>query len=538
MTLSKIIKKYHIYIYLAILATAQSFYFLRPSSDLLEHKIVYSLCTFIFYLLILSISKRCLNIVVVLSFIISCFIFSSVQIYGPIDYSYIAAIFYTDINEATSYMKFLDSSIYVPLLILLIYSLFLIFNATVQSHHIRLRKRTFILLLIVLIIPGVRFALKQDKPSLHHRYVNISPISKILKIFIYYQKTKKENEYISREVKKPDTWQFTAKPEKAKFQNIVVVVGESVRKDFLNAYGFPINNTPFISRSTRIQFNNYIAAYRQTIGSLTRTLALSSNLINYELNNNIVTLAKKAGYETSWISNQGMVARHDSPVTVIANKAEYTRFLHKQSENLGLYQDIQMLPYLQKILKSETKPQLIVLHQYGSHPSACDRTQGKYDEYLVTKEISCYNKSIKNLDTFLQKAYQQLRNTGKTFAMIYVSDHGLKITNRHLSHGIGIKQAHDVPLLLWNSNIKNTQEIDSIRTGKDFLHFFSEILGIKTTNIIKSYQFISQEKNDDKAIQVLESNNRDSAAEGYYGITDYHKLKNNPLSDILQNRKN
>ncbi len=534
---SNSIKKIDIYIYLSILATVQSFYFLKPASDLLEHKIVYSLCTFIFYLLVTSISKKCLNVFIILSFIISCFIFSSVQIYGPIDYSYIAAIFYTDINEATSYMKFLDSSIYIPLLMLLVYSFFLILNPSIQPDRIQLKKRTVILLLIILMLPGIRFALKQDKLSLHHRYVNISPISKILKIFIYYQKTKKENEYISREVKKPDTWQLITKPEKTKFQNIVVVVGESVRKDFLDAYGFPIKNTPFISHSTRIQFNNYIATYRQTIGSLTRTLALSSNLINYELNNNIVTLAKRAGYETNWISNQGMVARHDSPVTVIANKAEHTKFLHKQSENLGLYQDIQMLPYLQKILKNKIRPQLIVLHQYGSHPSACDRTQGKYDEYLGTKEISCYNKSIKNLDIFLQETYQQLRNTGKTFAMIYVSDHGLKITNKHLSHGIGIKQAHDVPLLLWNSDIKNTQEIDSIRTGKDFLHFFSEVLGVKTTNINKSYQFISQEKNNDKVIQVLNSNNRDSAAEGYYNVLDYHKLKDNPLSNTLQNRE-
>ena len=47
--------------------------------------------------------------------------------------------------------------------------------------------------------------------------------------------------------------QFTQAPTwhiqsvKPKYQNYVIVIGESARKDYLNAYGFNLPNTPFLN---------------------------------------------------------------------------------------------------------------------------------------------------------------------------------------------------------------------------------------------------------------------------------------------------
>ncbi len=77
-----------------------------------------------------------------------------------------------------------------------------------------------------------------------------------------------------------------------------------------------------------------------------------------------------------------------------------------------------------------TQPQLIVLHLMGSHPQACDRTGGKYAEFVQSKETSCYLYTMTQTDDLLSKLYGQLRNSGDSFSMVYFSDHGLAFKER------------------------------------------------------------------------------------------------------------
>ena len=77
-----------------------------------------------------------------------------------------------------------------------------------------------------------------------------------------------------------------------------------------------------------------------------------------------------------------------------------------------------------------TQPQLIVLHLMGSHPQACDRTGGKYAEFVQSKETSCYLYTMTQTDELLSKLYDQLRNTGESFSVVYFSDHGLAFKER------------------------------------------------------------------------------------------------------------
>lgn len=77
-----------------------------------------------------------------------------------------------------------------------------------------------------------------------------------------------------------------------------------------------------------------------------------------------------------------------------------------------------------------TQPQLIVLHLMGSHPQACDRTDGKYADFVQSKETSCYLYTMTQTDDLLSKLYDQLRNTGDSFSVVYFSDHGLAFKER------------------------------------------------------------------------------------------------------------
>lgn len=86
-----------------------------------------------------------------------------------------------------------------------------------------------------------------------------------------------------------------------------------------------------------------------------------------------------------------------------------------------------------------TQPQLIVLHLMGSHPQACDRTQGKYETFVQSKETSCYLYTMTQTDDLLRQLYDQLRNSGNSFSMVYFSDHGLAFKER----GKRCSTAHD-----------------------------------------------------------------------------------------------
>ncbi|WP_063656559.1 sulfatase-like hydrolase/transferase [Candidatus Arsenophonus triatominarum] len=72
------------------------------------------------------------------------------------------------------------------------------------------------------------------------------------------------------------------------FDTYVVVIGESARHDFMHTYGFPINNTPFMSSANGILFTHYISAGATTQHSLINSLSIPPKIAN-----NIIGLAKK-----------------------------------------------------------------------------------------------------------------------------------------------------------------------------------------------------------------------------------------------------
>ncbi len=336
----------------------------------------------------------------------------------------------------------------------------------------------------------------------------------------------KEEQSRIEQASKPATWAIEKKGNKAS-QNIVVVVGESVRKDFLHAYGFPVSNTPFIANSPNIKFNNYISVAFSTIASLLRTIVLPEpNLKDYQMNNSVVTLAKKAGYKTYWLSNANRIWINDAnpyPTSIVAEQSDFVRFI---SQNLMGHEDSDMLPYLDGILSEDSDAsKFIVFHMLGSHPNACDRTYGKYDEFVNSKEVSCYIKTIRMLDDFLKTIHQKLENANKPYTLIYFSDHGVMLKDESFVHSGSVQETFNVPLLLWNDTITTSKEINATRRGFDFLHFMSEVFDIKTKNINLKYKFISEDKNEDTIINVLDRNGN---------ISDYDNLENNPIDFIFE----
>ena len=294
-----------------------------------------------------------------------------------------------------------------------------------------------------------------------------------------------------------DNWHVVA--TKPTHQVYVVVIGESVRRDALGAFGGHWDNTPFMSKMNGVLFQNYLSAASSTQQSLGLTLTLVGKDQQPQYQNNIVTLAKRAGFHTYWFSNQGQLGHYDTAIASIAKRADNVQFLKNGNFISQDTQDTDLLRFTNDALNDNSEaPKLIVYHLMGSHPKACERTRHKYATFVNNKEISCYLYSITQTDNFLASLNQQLQNSGKSFSMIYFSDHGLSFKERgskseYLSHNDQFQQNYQVPMLITSSGETRHRVIKAVRSANDFMSLFAEWSGIRSQEVEPKYRFISEQ---------------------------------------------
>lgn len=307
-----------------------------------------------------------------------------------------------------------------------------------------------------------------------------------------------EQQRMAQLAKMKDTWNVVA--VKPKYHTYVVVIGESARRDALGAFGGHWDNTPFASSVNGYLFTNYIAAS----GSTQKSLGLTLNRVvdgKPQFQDNFVTLANRAGFQTWWFSNQGQIGEYDTAIASIARRADEVHFLKSGDfEADKNSRDEDLLKMTAQVLSTaRSQPQLIVLHIMGSHPQACDRTQGKYAQFVQSKETSCYLYSMTQTDNLLSQLYDQLRRNTDSFSMVYFSDHGLAFKERgkavqYLAHDDKYQQNFQVPFMVLSSDDKAHKIIKARRSANDFLSFFSQWTGIQTKEITPKYRFISSQK--------------------------------------------
>lgn len=263
----------------------------------------------------------------------------------------------------------------------------------------------------------------------------------------------------------------------------ILVMGESARRDFMQAYGAPWQNTPWMSQAPGLLFKNFISASSATAPSLSVELYAPDANGMAPWGDNVITLANMAGYHTEWISNQNKGSNVDSPISQVASFADGEAF---KTENINVTKlpDDAMLPDIATALVNKGKV-FVVVHLMGSHPMACNRTNGEYDDYFISKELSCYIKSLKNTDEFLKKVSELAQDLadGRTWSLMYTSDHALDFAKT--SEGWGMKHmaerqnSFQVPLFITGSGYQEKVVVDALRSGRYFSLLVAQWMGWK-----------------------------------------------------------
>lgn len=315
-----------------------------------------------------------------------------------------------------------------------------------------------------------------------------------------YFERKKE---LMAQLHQDDTWHIISSAPQ--YQNYVLVMGESMRQDYLSAYGFPLDTTPFMRQTPGLLIDGMVSPSFATMGIWPNELALEGNL-----NNNIVNLANKAGFYTAWISNQGVGGFMDKELTGIAWNSQEISYTQRGSYVKSIdIDDRMLLPKFKKTLNKEVgKPKFIALHLMGSHMDFCDRVKTAPSSLqFLNKDMSCYVQSLWQTDNFLAETVKILRESGQTWSLIYLSDHGLIQSSRNpqtvtLIHNKKYKQSFTVPLI--RINFDDTEHIQRKldRSGFDFMIGLTQWMNIQTEELQdRMYDFFDGE--NDPNVQIL-----------------------------------
>lgn len=241
---------------------------------------------------------------------------------------------------------------------------------------------------------------------------------------------------------------FQTKPND--IENIVVVIGESARRDALSLYGNTVKTTPLIDK--RI---NQLYIYDQAVSPAAFTNASISLLLSKQIPNNnfsieknldnIISLANQTGiWETYWLSTQENISMYVNMFSMINTQAKNKNWISKTTYDEAIISEYE------KALTDNHKKRLIFIHLQGSHPVCSKRYPDRFKLFTDNSTIiNEYNNSIYYTDFVLDKLIQKLENTSSM--LIYVSDHGLSNIGTKMVHATN-KKGVEVPFFIWHSD--------------------------------------------------------------------------------------
>lgn len=288
--------------------------------------------------------------------------------------------------------------------------------------------------------------------------------------------------------------------------NVVVVLGESVDRNHMGIYGYSVDNTPYISK--RIA-DGEIYVYDDVISSANFTTESMRMMFTYANkgdgnhwyeNANVFEIAKAAGYELTWLSNQNVSGLGGSMDKVYSDICDERKFTILGDFNETIPYDEELLSMIDASdVHGEKK--FTVIHLEGSHEPYYLRYPKRFDKYsedsydypsLKGREILAeYDNTILYTDYILEEIIRRYENDNAV--IIYVSDHGAEVYNNreycgHSIEAVGNKHMIEVPMFIWTSNKYNSTHKDMIEkmssaTNRpfmtdDFIYVLTDLLNI------------------------------------------------------------
>ena len=255
---------------------------------------------------------------------------------------------------------------------------------------------------------------------------------------------------------------------------VVLIIGESVNRANWSLYGYSRDTTPNLDkmRDDLLVFKDVISADAATAQSLLKMLtpATIEHPDLWAEKPSILALAKRAGYEVQWLSNQ---ERSDGWIQLLAGQADEQVFVNNGSGRSITSLDEQLIPVFERALLDPTPRKFIIVHMQGAHLRYGLRYPAPYKKFSSAQEDdvsrsmekasrSFWIRNARNeydnamlygdyvLSEFIRLAEKHLDD--KSAQLMFVSDHGQEVGhNRDFAgHSKLDPSGYEIPAFLWS----------------------------------------------------------------------------------------
>ena len=351
-----------------------------------------------------------------------------------------------------------------------------------------------------------------------------------IQTFVQYNQYKEDQQKFIEIANKTITFeQLERKLSHASIETHVIVIGESTSKHHMSLYGYNRETNPLLSQEELIVFNHARSPNAHTVPALEKALTFK-NAKNTQLgieHGSIIDIVNQAGYETYWISNQAYSGEHETPISVMASKADYKTYTNAIGKKSTLDEAVQE-PF-QKALNSQ-KSKVIFVHLMGSHLDYKERYPSQFsvfkDGYNLANMhwdetqqgyINAYDNSILYNDKVVADLLYELKKSEGECSFTYFSDHGDEVYDYRNFHGhsdvLLSKYMYDIPLISWFSEeyklTHSEQMTFLIYNGlghfntENLIHYWSDVLDVFTEYYQSDLSPMSFDyKNDTSVIEL------------------------------------
>ena len=394
---------------------------------------------------------------------------------APLRLGGVASIIESNASESIEFVENLPYSISIFLLLYVIITVYAFIRLDL-SNLSKVRERSAylmaftgaVLCFIVVYLSPILVPNDGAASNVIWRIINISDASPILRLPVGYKFYREEKEKLMQSLAHRGGEPFQVASLGRGPDVIVLIQGESLRRDHLSIYGYDKQTTPNLGKIIDSLYiaRKAIAAAPLTYLSIPKIYSMATVLkpdLFYE-RPSIVSIAKKAGYKTYWVSNQGPLGGPDKPATYIAHESDVINFINTHGQTNK--KDMDLVPLFKKYLSEKDPKKFIVLHIMGSHPTFNRRYDGTYSVFTSKdypeldlpenrkKIVSEYDNTVIYTDYFISTIINILKESRKSSWVGFLSDHGLMLFDDGavFGHKDGSKEQYEIPFFYWVNN--------------------------------------------------------------------------------------
>ncbi len=302
--------------------------------------------------------------------------------------------------------------------------------------------------------------------------------------------------------------------------NVILVMGESASRNFMQLYGYNAPNNPLLSQLANERESNNLFVFSDTISKEAHTSEVFESLLNYsnaETNkpwyhyHNMIDIFKRSHYETFWLEKQ-IIDQWGITQNLVSSRSENRYYI---LGNYGAY-DEELAKFYSKNVQSRLKSKnFIVFHLLGSHSWYADRFPKSFAKFKPNdldfsnlhassdrdkQIVTDYVNSLYYNDAVLNEIFNLFKD--KDAIVFYLSDHAQDMfesgpTYEHRCSKAGL----EIPFMIYVSGIfkeKHPEKVKLIKNAlnkpfmsDDLIHSLLPLVGIHTKDEVESKNLFS-----------------------------------------------